>query len=117
MGEKITTAQRSKIMSSIRSVNTRPELKLKRLMVGIGFKYHPKGVYGSPDFADKKRKIAIFVDGCFWHGCPKHYKTPTNNRTYWVMKIKKNRARDRQVKATLIKEGYLVLRIWEHEIS
>ena len=116
MADVLTKKQRSYCMSQIRSSKTKPELKLKKLMKSLGFSYQPKGIIGKPDFADKRRKIAVFIDGCFWHGCPKHYKMPKSNKAYWLPKIKKNMARDRKVSKFLKKAGWKVLRVWEHEL-
>jgi DNA mismatch endonuclease Vsr len=104
-------------MSKIRSRNTVPELKLRRALRKLGFIYQPKHIFGKPDFANKKSKIAVFIDGCFWHGCPYHYITPKTNSAFWSQKIKKNIARDRKVGKTLKKEGYKVFRYWEHTVE
>jgi DNA mismatch endonuclease (patch repair protein) len=117
MADVLTKKQRSYCMSRIRSSKTKPELKLKRLMKSLGFLYQPKGILGKPDFADKKRKIAVFIDGCFWHGCSKHFIKPKSNRGYWLPKIKQNKKRDMEVSATLKKAGWKVIRIWEHELK
>jgi DNA mismatch endonuclease, patch repair protein len=107
---------RSRIMSRIRGSKTKPELKIKRLMNLLEFSYQPKGIYGKPDFANKKLKIAVFVDGCFWHKCPKHYKEPKSNKKYWIPKIKRNVARAKEVEKILRCAGWKVIRIWEHDI-
>ncbi len=67
-----------------------------------------------PDFVFSKLRLAVFVDGCFWHACPKHCRTPTGNRAYWRAKLTRNQTRDRLVTRTLHKAGWRVLRIWEH---
>lgn len=103
-------------MSSIKSKKTKPELALKKVLRGLGFAYQPK-MEGHPDFANKKIKIAIFVHGCFWHKCPKHYKEPTSKREYWFPKIEKNVLRDKKNKKLLETKGYKVIKIWEHEIK
>lgn len=108
---------RSRIMAKIKGKNTTPELLMKPLMKVLGFTHQPKGVIGKPDFASKKLKVAIFIDGCFWHGCPKHYKTPKSNKEYWVEKITSNKNRDRKNQRALSKNGWKVIRIWEHAIS
>jgi DNA mismatch endonuclease (patch repair protein) len=108
-----TKAQRRYNMSRIRSSGTNPELKIKKLMQALGLAYQPKGIMGRPDFADKKRKIAVFVDGCFWHGCPKHGNLPKSNIFFWRKKIQTNRVRDRKVNCELKKLGWKVIRIWE----
>jgi DNA mismatch endonuclease (patch repair protein) len=104
-------------MSHIRSSKTKPELKFKKTLKTLGFAYQPKGIHGRPDFANKKHKIVIFIDGCFWHGCSQHYKKPKSNRDYWKNKIRKNMERDSKVRIELESKGWKVMRIWEHEIK
>lgn len=70
-----------------------------------------------PDFVIKSTRIAIFVDGCFWHVCPKHANLPTNNRPFWKTKFDENRKRDRKVNRILKMAGWSVIRIWEHELK
>jgi DNA mismatch endonuclease (patch repair protein) len=72
---------------------------------------------GKPDFVFPKQRIAIFIDGCFWHKCPKHCRMPSSNKEYWNQKIEKNRIRDRKTKKLLKEAGWFVIRIWEHEIK
>ena len=103
-------------MSRIRSRNTKPERILKKLLQKIGFQYQPK-LKGRPDFADRKNKTAIFIDGCFWHKCPKHFKEPKTNRAYWIPKIEKNALRDSKINQEYKKRGWKVIRIWEHELK
>jgi DNA mismatch endonuclease (patch repair protein) len=74
-------------------------------------------MFGKPDFVFPKFKLAVFVDGCFWHGCPKHATKPENNRAYWKRKLSANKTRDRLVNQTLRRAGWRVLRIWEHELA
>jgi len=102
-------------MSHIRSKNTKPELMLKEKLKGSYLRYQPK-MFGRPDFASKKKKIAIFIDGCFWHKCPKCYKQPTTNREYWIDKVKRNTARDNKITRELETCGWTVIRFWEHEV-
>ena len=71
---------------------------------------------GTPDLAFIGRKVAIFVDGCFWHGCPEHYTCPVRNAAFWRRKIKRNLSRDRKANQNLADLGWSVIRIWEHEI-
>ena len=70
-----------------------------------------------PDFVFQKLKLAVFVDGCFWHCCPKHTTKPKNNRAFWHRKLAANRARDALVTQTLRRGGWRVLRVWEHELA
>jgi DNA mismatch endonuclease (patch repair protein) len=74
-------------------------------------------LFGNPDFVFPKRRLAIFVDGCFWHGCPKHLRKPKGNRKFWREKVLRNRKRDRTVTRHLGRAGWRVLRIWEHELK
>ena len=109
--------KRSEVMSKIRSSKTKPELKLKTIMRKFGFLYQPRNIFGRPDFADRKDKIAIFIDGCFWHGCRKHYRAPKQNKKYWTEKLKRNIKRDKEVSKNLKEIGWKVLRIWEHDLK
>jgi DNA mismatch endonuclease (patch repair protein) len=68
-----------------------------------------------PDLVFTRRKVAVFVDGCFWHVCPEHGREPTSNEWYWTPKLRRNVERDRQADQALLQAGWLVLRIWEHE--
>ena len=112
MSDNMTGKQRSTTMSKIRSFNTNPELKLKPLMKAFGFGYHPIGIYGRPDFANRKMKIAVFIDGCFWHKCPIHYIKPKTSLDYWVSKVQTNIKRDERVDKTLKIQGWKIIRIW-----
>jgi len=110
-----TKKQRSYNMSQIRSYNTGPELRLKKILCMNGFSYQPK-IYGKPDFADFSKKIVIFIDGCFWHKCPKHYTEPATNRIFWKNKIGENVRRDREIQINYENSGWKVIRIWEHQV-
>ena len=70
-------------------------------------------VFGKPDFVFRAAKVAVFVDGCFWHGCPRHATMPRNNRVFWKAKFARNAARDREVTRTLRETGWRVMRVWE----
>lgn len=70
-----------------------------------------------PDFVFRQARVALFVDGCFWHGCPKHSNMPANNRAFWLEKLTGNKGRDRLVTRALRRNGWRVLRIWEHELT
>ena len=115
--DKITNQQRSYIMSRIRGSNTKPELMIKRNTDGRKLRYQPRGIRGSPDFANKRRKIAVFVDGCFWHKCPKCYRPPKSNRKFWNAKIERNTERDKLANLQMRKDGWTVLRFWEHQVT
>lgn len=81
-----------------------------------GWRRRQKGAYGSPDFLFPKAKLAVFTDGCFWHGCRKHCIMPKSNKTYWNPKIERNKNRDHEVNRFYKKKGWKAVRIWEHEI-
>ncbi len=102
-------------MSSIKGKDTQPELKLWKDMDHRTFKRYPE-LPGRPDFGNKKRKIAIFVDGCFWHGCPSCYKPPSTRMKYWQDKLKGNQEHDLHVSLWLTSRGFRVVRFWEHEV-
>ena len=99
--------------------NRSTEEKLVRLFrqAGIkGWRRHLR-LPGTPDFAFPKNRLVIFVDGCFWHGCPKHATFPTTRRDFWLTKFASNKLRDRRVNRELRQLGWRVLRIWEHELK
>nr|WP_172649152.1 very short patch repair endonuclease [Bradyrhizobium elkanii] len=114
----LTPRQRSHCMSRIRGRDTKPELILRRALWSAGLRYrlHHK-VTGRPDIAFPGSRVAVFCDGCFWHGCPDHSVSPKTNASFWRSKIGKNRARDERVAAALTAEGWKVIRFWEHEIK
>jgi DNA mismatch endonuclease Vsr len=82
-----------------------------------GWKMNAEDVPGKPDFAFHVDRLAVFVDGCFWHGCPKCKRTPSSNTEYWEPKIRRNRVRDVRVGAQLRRKGWRVIRFWEHEVA
>jgi len=90
---------------------------LRRALFGRGLRFRVKsGLKGKPDIVLTKVKIAIFVDGCFWHGCPVHGTSPKSNSAYWSEKLARNRARDAEVAATLSAQGWHVIRYWDHDV-
>jgi len=84
-------------MSRINSKHTHPEIILKKELKLHSFIYQPKNIFGNPDFINKKSKIIVFIDGCFWHKCPRCYKEPKSNREYWLPKLEKNAIRDKEI--------------------
>lgn len=118
MTDVLTPEQRKLNMSSIRAKNTGPEVKLRKLLFakGIrGYRIH-YNFPGKPDIVFTKKKIAIFIDGCFWHKCPVCFQEPETHKEFWMKKIESNINRDKNVNDNLKKEGWTVIRIWEHEI-
>jgi DNA mismatch endonuclease, patch repair protein len=120
MPDVFTKAKRSEMMSRIRGRgNKDTEITLAKLLRRnriTGWRRNNK-IFGKPDFIFKKLKLAVFVDGCFWHGCPKHGTQPKGNRSFWKNKFVRNKARDRLVTRMLRAQGWRVLRIWEHELA
>lgn len=120
MPDVFTKAKRSAVMSQIRGRgNKDTELAMMKLLRQhriTCWRRHQK-VFGKPDFIFRRVRLALFVDGCFWHGCPKHCKIPAGNRPFWKKKFAANNARDRRVNRMLRKLGWLVVRIWEHDLS
>jgi len=107
-------------MSRQRSRDTQVELALRRILHAKGLRYRVhqrpiKGVRREADVVFGPARLAVFVDGCFWHGCPQHATWPKNNAEFWRLKIEGNRARDLDTDARLAAEGWLAVRVWEHE--
>ena len=119
MPDNVTAAKRSEIMSRVRSRgNKSTELFLVRLFRKrriVGWRRHV-ALPGTPDFVFRPQRLAVFVDGCFWHCCPRHRVEPLGNRIFWQEKFARNRARDLRVNRELRRKGWRVLRIWQHEL-
>jgi DNA mismatch endonuclease (patch repair protein) len=115
------TPDRSKKMRSVRGTGNRTtegRLRFALVACGIGgWKMHVADLPGRPDFAFRAKKIAVFVDGCFWHGCRKCGHVPATNASFWSAKLARNRRRDIATTRALKGLGYLVLRFWEHELQ
>lgn len=111
----------SKVMSRIKASNTGPELLLRKALFNLGlsgYRINYKKLPGRPDIVYIKRKLAIFINGCYWHGCAVcGWKAPKNNTAFWVNKIERNKARDEEKKMALEALGYKVLTVWEHELK
>jgi DNA mismatch endonuclease (patch repair protein) len=118
-----TKRKRSEVMSRIRGKGNRTtELAFLRLLKNAhvsGWKRHVKKISTTPDFIFTKRKVAVFLDGCFWHGCRicGNGRIPKTNRGFWLRKIRRNQSRDRRNTETLKKAGWVVLRFWEHSLE
>ena len=106
-------------MAAVRHFDTPPELRLRRALWKLGVRYrtHLRGVPGRPDLGLKGKRVAVFVDGCFWHGCPRCYVAPKRNADFWARKVRYNRARRRRVLAELKREGWTVVQVWGHEVE
>ena len=120
MADIWTKAKRSEVMARIRGQGNRStEWRMAALFREHGFTGWRRQwpLPGRPDFVFPARRLAVFVDGCFWHGCPRHGTMPKENRRFWQAKITRNRERDRNVGIQLRLLGWKVLRIWEHELT
>ncbi len=119
MADVFTKTKRSQVMSCIRG---RSNKGTELYFVKIFKKHNIKGwrrnrpVFGKPDFVFPALRIALFVDGCFWHGCPKHYSAPTTNVEFWNKKLCVNKNRDLVVNRTLRNRAWYVMRVWEHDL-
>jgi len=120
MADVFTKEKRSEVMSRIRGKENKDT---ELVMIQILRSSHISGwrrnqvLLGKPDFIFPKQKVALFVDGCFWHGCPKHSNMPKNNREFWEKKLQGNKDRDKYVSRILRRSKWKVVRIWEHELS
>ena len=114
----MTPAQRRRCMSQIHSRDTGPELRLRRALWAAGARYRLRyPLPGRPDLVFPGSHVAVFVDGCFWHGCPEHSVQPQTNSEFWRHKIAGNMARDRVVDENLTETGWCVVRAWEHDVE
>lgn len=113
-------AKRTKHMRSIRSKGNRStERRLRAYLIQSkvrGWTVHPKDIPGTPEFVFHSEKVAIFTDGCFWHGCQRCGKVPRTRASYWTKKIQLNIERDRKDESSLLALGFQVIRLWEHEL-
>ncbi len=114
MVDTVSAITRSRIMASIKGKDTTPEIMLRKALSVKGYKYRKNYHIGRKtiDIAFVGRKVAVLVDGCFWHGCPRHHKLPKSNLEYWKMKIMANVKRDSITDYELKAEGWHVIRIW-----
>ncbi|WLA83236.1 very short patch repair endonuclease [Bradyrhizobium elkanii] len=119
MADVFSRKQRSEIMSRVKGRGNRlTELRLLDLFREHGFVGWRRNaaVFGRPDFVFFKARVAIFVDGCFWHACPTHGAIPSTNVEFWTAKLDRNKRRDRLVVRELKKRGWTPVRIWQHEL-
>nr|WP_263407600.1 very short patch repair endonuclease [Microbispora bryophytorum] len=107
-------------MRGNRGKDTKPELALRKAIHNLGFRYRVDvapitGFRRRADIVFRGAKVAVFSDGCFWHGCPEHHRASQRNSDFWTRKIAENQARDRDTDRVLTEAGWLVIRVWEHE--
>lgn len=117
--DKVSKQVRRKIMQAIKSKNTSIELKFRKELFKrkIRYRVNVSSLYGHPDIAIKKYKLVIFLDSCFWHCCPKHFRMPKSNLEYWQQKIKRNKNRDNEVNNYYKNRNWVILRYWECQIK
>lgn len=118
MADTLTPEQRKRCMSRVKGIDTKPEVKLRKALWREGLRYRlGYKLPGKPDVVFVSARIVVFVDGCFWHGCPIHGSIPETNRMFWEKKIKKNILRDLEVTSELQDIGWTVVRVWTHELK
>lgn len=118
--DTVSPTQRSETMRAVKSSGTRPERALLGALRAAGLPASDGSKLveiGRPDALFKRARLAVFVDGCFWHGCPQHCRMPQSNQEYWRGKINRNRRRDAEVDEALLSRGWMGLRFWEHELK
>src|SRR5437870_828251 len=116
--DPLSAEKRSEVMRRVRSSNTALELSVRRALHRQGLRFRLKyPLPGHPDLVFVRARLAVFLDSCFWHGCPRHVRMAHSNKKYWTRKIKGNRDRDGRVRAAYKRSGWSVLRLWEHELK
>lgn len=118
MADTVSRTERSEIMRRIKSRNTSLEVKVRSALHRSGLRFRlgyrlPR----KPDIVFVRARVAVFLDSCFWHGCPKHLRVPKSNRGYWVSKIRRNVDRDAGTKVIYSRLGWKLLRFWEHDLT
>lgn len=108
---------RSEVMASVGHKDTGPEMTLRRALWATGLRYrlHLR-LPGRPDLAFPRARVVVFVDGCFWHGCPEHYRSPRSSREFWASKLARNVERDLCNDRILQEQGWLTIHVWEHDV-
>ncbi|MHB8632765.1 MAG: very short patch repair endonuclease [Thermoplasmatota archaeon] len=116
--DRVTREVRSRIMSHVRGKNTAPEMALRRALHarGIRFRVHNRNVPGTPDISHSGARVAVFVDGCFWHGCPTHYRAPTSRKRFWARKLAYNTDLRRRVRNRLEASDWVLVELWECKV-
>ncbi|KON84837.1 DNA mismatch repair protein Vsr [Rossellomorea marisflavi] len=118
MSDVLTKEQRRKNMKAIKSVSKLEAVVSKQLWKrGFRFRKNSKDLFGKPDISIKKYRVVIFIDSCFWHQCPEHSNMPKTNAEFWKKKLNRNVERDMEVNRHYKKNGWNIMRVWEHEIK
>ena len=121
MADTVSPETRSRIMARVKSKGMKPEMKVRRLLHGLGYRYrlHRADLPGRPDLVFPARRKVVFVNGCFWHrhdGCPR-VRIPVANRDYWIAKLESNQARDARNVVLLQEQGWESLTVWECQLK
>ncbi len=121
MADTVSPRVRSRIMARVKSKDMKPEMRVRRLLHGLGYRYrlHSEGLPGRPDIVFSSRRKVIFVNGCFWHGHPgcDRVRIPSTNRDYWIRKLARNHERDTRNLALLEATGWTVMTVWECQLQ
>ncbi len=117
--DNVSSEVRKRTMQSVKSSNTKLENKVMKALWSKNIRYRKnvKDLVGHPDISIKNKKIVIFIDSCFWHGCPVHCRMPHSNESYWTKKIGNNKKRDESANKYYSDLGWTCVRIWEHELK
>jgi len=113
--DTVSKQKRSEIMSHVKNKDSKMEILFRKELWKTGLRYRKNS--GRPDIVLPKYKTTVFIDSCFWHGCKKHCRIPSVRKNYWAQKIARNTERDKEVSKHYKKQGWKVIRIWEHEIN
>ena len=121
MADTVSSKVRSRVMAQVKSKGMKPEMQVRRLLHGLGYRYrlHRKDLPGRPDLVFPSRRKVVFVNGCFWHkhsSCPR-VRIPATNRDYWLPKLERNRSRDERNIALLQEDGWAVMTVWECQLQ
>lgn len=119
MVDNLSKDDRRKAMSAVKSKETSLEIRVAKHLwrCGVRYRKNVKDLYGKPDIAIKNKKFVLFIDSCYWHGCPTHCRLPVSNQEYWKKKIVRNIARDEQVTEHYLAKGWKIIRVWEHDLK
>lgn len=117
--DTLSPGDRRRTMQRIRSRRTRWEDEISRELWrrGCRFRRNVRTLYGTPDFVNRRRRVVVFLDSCFWHGCPEHYNVPQQNADYWAEKLYRNRARDEAVTRFYVDQHWTIIRVWTHDVK
>jgi len=119
MPDTFSPEERSRIMRAVKGADTALEVRVRSALwrMGLRFRKNVVTLPGKPDIAFTRRRLVIFIDSCFWHGCPLHLRRPKSNQVYWEAKIARNQRRDLEIDRAYQEVGWTVLRVWEHELN